>query len=65
MSHMQLYSELMAAIQDEVSIYTVSKRYVSQYRLIKDLITHLESAQKVRTSNNQNNLVENSNQHNI
>ena len=65
MSHMQLYSELMAVIQDEVSIYTFSKRYGSQYRLIKGLITHLESAQQVRISNNQKNLVENSNHNNI
>ena len=51
----------MTAIQYEFSIRTVSKIYVSQYQLIKDLVTHLESIQQVRISNNQKNLEENIN----
>ena len=65
MNHMQIYSVFMFVIQDEVSIHIVPKKYGSQSRLIKDLITHFESAQQDKISNNQKKLTEDSNQHNI
>ena len=52
----------MAIIQDEVSILTMPNKYGYHYRMIKELITHFESAQQYRTPNNQKKLVENSNQ---
>ena len=55
----------MSSLKDEVSIRYAPKKYGSQYRLIKDLITHFESTPKDRISNNQRKLVENSNQHHI
>ena len=55
----------MSAVQYEVSIRAVPKKYGSQSRLIKDLITQFESAQQDKISNNQKKLVEKSNQHNI
>ena len=65
MFHLKIYSALMYVIQYEVSIRTLPKKYGSQSQLIKGLTTHLESAQQVRISNNQKNMVENSNQHQI
>ena len=53
----------MAVIQYEVSIRNVPNKYGSQSRLIKDLITHFESAQQDRISNNQKKMVGDSNQH--
>ena len=55
----------MDFVKDEVSIHAVPNKYGSQYRLIKDLITHFESAQQDRISNNQKKLLENSNQNQI
>ena len=65
MSHIQLYSAFMNIIQDEVYIHTMTNRYGYQYQLINDLINHFESAQQYRISNNQKNLVEKSNHHQI
>ena len=65
MSHQKIYSEFMAIIQDEVCIRTLPKKYGSQSRHIKDLISKFESAQKYKISNKQNNMVENSNQNHI
>ena len=65
MFHQELYSEFMAVIQYEVSIHAVPKKYGSQSRHIKDLISNFESAQQDRISNKQKKLVENSNQHQI
>ena len=65
MTHLKLYSEFMAVIQDEVSIRIMPNKYGFQSRLIKDLITNFESAQQDRIFNNQKNLAENSNHHHI
>ena len=55
----------MTVVQDEVSIHTMPKKYGSQSRLIKDLVTQFESSQQDRIYNNQKNLVEKTNHHHI
>ena len=47
----------MDFLQDKVSIRAVPKKYGYQYQLIKDIITHFESAEKDRIYNNQKKLV--------
>ena len=51
----------MAVIQYEVSIRIMPNKYGYQSRLIKDIITHFESAQQDGIYNNQKNLAENRN----
>ena len=56
MFHMKVYSAFMDFIQDDVSIHTVTNKYGSQSRLIKNPITHFEPAQQDRISNEQKKL---------
>ena len=65
MSHQKLYSSFMDAVQDELSIRAVPKKYGSQSRLVKDFVRHFESTQQDRISNKQKNQVKNINQHQI
>ena len=55
----------MSVIQNEVSIRALPNTYGSQSQQIKDLIAQFESTQQDRISNEQKNLVENINQHQI
>ena len=55
----------MSVVQDDVSICAMPNKYAPQSQLIKDLINHFEPAQKDRIQNNQKNMAEERNQHQI
>ena len=53
----KIYSYLMAAIQDQVSIVSASFKVGVHSQNIKDLISNFESAQQDRVFNKQKNLI--------
>ena len=65
MSHHKHCSALVSIVQDEVFIRSILYKFGAHIINIKYLVSKFESTQQDRVSKNENNMIKNSNQHQI